>query len=201
MQIKLDAIILSAGKSGRIGEPKAFLEFDGKPFIINILEKLLPFCNRIVIVFGYEAEKMIELISREKVYRDNQKKIFIEINEDYEKGMFSSIKTGLKKIYDAEYVLIHQVDQPALPKKFYEEFISQIDERIDWLQPSFSGRNGHPIIINQKVVNLIVSEKFDSSLRILKNENSIVQKIWKCNYPEIHQDIDTIEDYKKLLEG
>lgn len=201
MKLKLDAVIIAAGKSGRIGEPKAFLKFNGVPFIVKILGNLLHFCNRVVVVFGFEENKMIDLISREKIYYDNLEKIFIEINSDYEKGMFGSIQCGLKRIKDSEQVLIHQVDQPGLPQKFYEEFISQIDEKFDWLQPSYLGKPGHPIIINQKIVNLILNENIDSNLRFLKNKYQIVQKIWECSYPEIHQDIDTIEDYQKLIEG
>ncbi len=201
MQNNLDAIILSAGKSGRIGEPKALLKFNGKSFIANILEKLLPLCNKIVIVLGYQSKQIFTSIVNEKIYSDHQEKIFIEINENFEKGMFSSIQSGLKQFRNSNYVLIHQVDQPGLPQKFYNEFASQIDERIDWLQPSYQGRLGHPIIINKKIVNLILVEPIDSNLRILKTKHQIIQKIWECSYPEIHQDIDTIEDYNKLLGG
>ncbi|MEJ5305344.1 MAG: NTP transferase domain-containing protein [Ignavibacteria bacterium] len=201
MQNDLSAVILAAGKSGRIGKPKAFLKFNEKPFIVNILEKLLSFSEKIVIVFGYDAEKMIKLISDEKIYRDNQEKLILEVNEMYEKGMFSSIQCGLRRVKNSSFVLLHHIDQPGLPQKFYPEFISQIDEKFDWIQPSYLSRLGHPIIINQKVINLILTAPIESNLRFLKNGYEFNQKIWECSYPEIHQDIDTIEDYQKLSNG
>jgi molybdenum cofactor cytidylyltransferase len=201
MQNDLNAIILAAGKSGRLGEPKAFLQFEGKTFIINILEKLLSYCNKMVVVFGYQSARMIEMLSSEKIFRDKRDRIIIEVNQNYERGMFSSIQSGLKQVHNSNYILIHQVDQPGLPQKFYEEFVFQIDSNFDWLQPSYSGRVGHPIIINKKVVDLILAETIESNLRFLKNRYQLTQKIWECSYPEIHQDIDTIEDYLKLSKG
>lgn len=196
---KITGLILAAGKSGRVGEPKAFLKLNDKTFITEIILKLSSFCHSIIVVFGFDGDMMkIKLLSDEKL-KSIIEKIQIEINIHYEAGMFSSLQCGLKKIKNSDFILIHQVDQPSLPLKFYEEFLKQADEEIDWFQPSFEGKVGHPILISKKLAEEILIEDTNSNLREFKKKKALKQKIWECSFPEIHQDIDTIEDYDKLI--
>lgn len=196
---KISSIILAAGKSERIGEAKAFLKFNGTPFLIHIIEKLLNNCKKIVVVFGYNAQNLIEMFEQTDIYKKHSEKISIVINSDFEKGMMSSIKCGIKEVRNSKFVLIHQVDQPNLPKNFYSEFIEQVDDNIDWLQPSFNKKPGHPVIINQKVSSLILKEDSDISFRVFRKKYPFNVKLWECSHPQIHQDIDTIEDYNELI--
>lgn len=198
-KFNLSAVIISAGKSGRIGKAKAFLQFQDKSFISEIITKVYKVCNKIIIVFGFDSENMKSKLTKENFPFDLLNRLKIVVNKNYELGMFSSLQFGLNQIKDSDYVLIHQVDQPGLPQDFYFEFVEQIEKDADWIQPEFNNKVGHPIIISNKVVRKILSENSDSNLRIFKNQNDLTMKIWKCNYPQIHQDIDTFEDYKNLL--
>lgn len=252
---KIVGLILAAGKSGRIGEPKAFLKINEHTFISELVTKLCEVCEKIVIVFGFDGECMKSKLLSDENLKHLHENLFIEINRNYESGMFSSLQCGLAKIKSLEtlnpqvivsfdsrnetsnklddeiifdplneinsikqidetdrshnidhskgnefdFILIHQVDQPSLPKSFYREFISQIEKDLDWLQPSYLGKIGHPILISNRLVDKILLEDIDSNLREFRRKISIKQKIWECQYPEIHQDIDTKEDYDKLI--
>ncbi len=254
-KIKIVGLILAAGKSGRIGEPKAFLKINEHTFISELVIKLCEVCEKIVVVFGFDGEYMKLKLSSDEKLKHLHENLLIEINRNYESGMFSSLQCGLAKIKSLEtftsqalfsfgsrnetsnkfddeiifdpligsnskkqvdesnrshsidhskgnefdFILIHQVDQPSLPKSFYLEFISQIEKDIDWLQPSYLNKLGHPILISNRLVDKILFEEIDSNLREFRRKISIRQKIWECQYPEIHQDIDTKEDYDKLL--
>jgi molybdopterin-guanine dinucleotide biosynthesis protein A len=46
----VSAIILAGGKSRRMGRDKAFLEFDGKPLIAHVIERITRVCTDIIIV-------------------------------------------------------------------------------------------------------------------------------------------------------
>lgn len=199
MKIKITGLILAAGKSGRVGEPKAFLKIGEKTFITEIILKLMSVCNSIVVVFGFDGDNLKKKLLEDELLKNFSEKIQIVINRNFEAGMFSSLKCGLQQIQETNFVLIHQVDQPSLPIKFYKEFLIQADEEIDWLQPSFDGKVGHPILISKKLADEILLEDTNTNLREFKKKKVLKQKIWECSYPEIHQDIDTLEDYKKLI--
>ncbi len=196
---KISGLILAAGKSGRIGKAKAFLKINNKSFISEIINKLYLVCEKIIVVFGFESEKMIDSLLKDNSTIDLLNKLKIVVNKNFESGMFGSIQCGLKELKDYDFVLIHQVDQPSLPQKFYYEFYKQIEKEADWIQPEFNGRLGHPIIIGQKLVNEILSEDSYSNLRLISKKKNFTKKLWKCNYFQILQDIDTPEDYEKLL--
>ncbi len=196
---KITGLILAAGKSGRVGEPKAFLKIGDKTFVTQIISKLMSVCDSIIVVFGFDGDNLKTKLIDEEMLKNFSDKIQIEINRNFEAGMFSSIQCGLSEIQESDFILIHHVDQPSLSLKFYEEFIGQIEENIDWLQPSYDGKVGHPILISKKLADKILLENSNSNLREFKKKCMINQKIWQCSYPEIHQDIDTMEDYEKLI--
>ena len=70
----IDAIILAAGLSSRMGIPKALLDFNGFNFLINITLKLSSICGRIVVVTGHQSELV------ERTYLDEIKSKINEIN-------------------------------------------------------------------------------------------------------------------------
>jgi len=78
--------------------------------------------------------------------------------------------------------------------EFYKSFQKNISKGFNWIQPTFEGINGHPILIHNSVFKLILDLSPDSSLRDLKRNPDIRKKFWQCDYPEVLQDIDTPSD-------
>ncbi len=195
------SIILSAGLSGRIGKFKPLAEYKGKSFIYNIILKLNPVCDKIIIVTGFKGEELKNRIIGD-LSDDNQaeikkKMLFVE-NENYKKGMFTSLQTGLAGAKECDWILYHFVDQPGLPQKFYSEFLVQIDEEHNWIQPKVKDQKGHPILIQKELFGLILEAPDNSNLREISKNPKVKKKFWVCSYEEIFQDIDTEEDYQML---
>lgn len=191
----ITGLIITAGLSSRMGKFKPLLTFQNKSFLQNITDKLDFICNEIVVVTGHNAD----LIENELNSFSNKNKIKTIFNENYEDGMFTSLQIGLKHLPNCEWVLYHFVDQPSIHEMFYEEFSTQIDKSFDWIQPTYKGKNGHPVFLNKKLINLIIDAPKTSNLKKLTVRENITKKYWECNYPEIFDDIDTIERYNKLL--
>jgi len=190
----ITGIILSAGYSKRLGAFKPFAKYKYSTFLENIIEKLKKYCGEVVVVTGYNHDFVNEKISSQK-----NNKIIITENKNYDKGMFGSIQKGLSENKNSDWFLIHQVDQPGLPEEFYKEFVIQIDNRHNWIQPKYKERKGHPILVKKETAELIIEEDINSNLRVVSNNTKVNKKIWDCNYKEILQDIDTKEDYQELL--
>ena len=189
-------LIIAAGLSSRMGHFKPLMEWNGKTFLSSIIDKLNVVCNNIVIVTGNESEKIEKYVSEQ--YSSEEKKINCVLNPNYLEGMFTSIIKGVEQANNSEWIFFHQVDQPNLPEEFYFDFINQINKKYDWIQPTFKGQKGHPIIFGRKVIRKIISSTIDSNLRIVANSPDIIKKYWECNYPEILTDLDTPADLNKI---
>lgn len=184
-----------------MGKFKPLAEYKGKAFIYNIILKLNPVCDKIIVVTGFKGEELKNRIIGD-LLADNQaemiKKMLFVQNEDYKKGMFTSLQTGLAGAKECDWILYHFVDQPGLPEKFYPDFISEIDDNYDWIQPVNKGQKSHPILIQKELFGLILEATDNSNLREISNNPKVKKKFWECSYEEIFQDIDTEEDYQML---
>lgn len=194
--ISITGLIISAGFSSRMKKFKPLLQYDGKTFLHNIINKLDIVCDEIIVVTGYNSN----LIVADLNLLSNKFKIKTIINKNYQDGMFTSLQSGLEQLVNRDWVLYHFVDQPNLPPNFYKDFVTQIDNSSDWIQPQYKGKNGHPIIMSKNIVDLIIAAPKSSNLKELTTNSNIAKKYWECNYSEIHDDIDTIELYNNLTQ-
>ncbi|MCF8241766.1 MAG: NTP transferase domain-containing protein [Melioribacteraceae bacterium] len=210
----ISGIIISAGFSSRMGKFKPLMIYNDLPFIINILLKMNPVCREIIVVTGYQSIRMKTEIENyllhpeilpagivnKKIIEQNKslfEKVKIIFNTNYKKGMFTSLQKGLGEA-SHDWILYHFCDQPDIPSEYYSEFTKQIDVEYNWIQPAYSGKKGHPILFNSEVSKMIKDSSADSNLKIISENKNIRKKIWNCTYPQVLNDIDTVEDYKKL---
>jgi molybdenum cofactor cytidylyltransferase len=191
----MDGIIVAAGLSSRMGNFKPLLKYNGKTFLENIISNLDLICDKIVIVTGYNSEKINENIYQ--LSNDIKNKIEVNHNSHYESGMFTSLQKGLEKC-NSNWIIYHFIDQPNLPKVFYEKFSQQIKQGYDWLQPVNNGQKGHPIIFNKKIRDKILNADTNSTLRTISASKKINKYFWECNFVEILSDFDYPTDLKKL---
>lgn len=177
-----------------MGKFKPLLGYNGKSFIQNIVLRLNSVCDKVIIVTGHKANEVKEDINQLNI----NSKIEFVINPEYEKGMFTSLQAGLTKAMESDWIIYHFVDQPGLPLEFYKEFVKQIDDKYNWIQPKINEQKGHPVLIHKSLIQYILSSSADSNLREISNDLIVKKKFWGCGYEEIFQDIDTEEDYSEL---
>lgn len=193
----ITGIIIAAGKSGRMGEFKPLMEYNGKAFIINVATKLGSVCERIIVVTGYNSEELKKrtLDDLETYDWTLSEKIEFVRNKEYEKGMFTSLKTGILRAGKSGWALYHFVDQPGLPTEFYTDFAGQIDNTHNWIQPSYDKKSGHPVLLKNDLFGIILQADDTSNLRELNKMPVVARKKWECYYKNVLQDIDTRDDY------
>jgi len=170
--VKLDILILSAGKSSRMGSDKALLKINDKPSIIHLISKLTPYANSFNIVLSYNLESVKKEVN---YYYPNLKVQFIN-NELYELGMFSSILKGLESIPGKNPVLMHQIDQPFISPIVYKKLVQGYNSNCYTIQPSFlklgEKKAGHPLIINYPFRRVILRYKPEHNLKEIISEYS-----------------------------
>jgi len=195
LNYKINGLLLTAGFSKRMGKPKALLIQEDLPFAIVILQKMQVVCEGIVVVIGHSGDIIQEKLK--KYIEENLKlksKVRFVANKNYSEGMTTSLQCGLRELINSEWVLYHFVDQPKLELAFYNNLTKQITNGYNWIQPTFEGIGGHPVLIHNSVFKLILDLLPNSSLRDLKNHPDIRKKFWPCDYSEILYDIDTPSD-------
>jgi len=193
---KINGLIISAGLSGRMKQFKPLMDFEGLPFIVQIIKKMSPVCSIVNIVTGHLADELQRTTENILEQMDSQlpAKINWIYNPNYKKGMFTSLQSGVKEAEKCDWLLYHFVDQPGIPDTFYTDFIREADDRFDWIQPEYRGKHGHPVLLNNFVMDKIITANEDENLNIICNMKNIRKKYYNCNYAQVLQDFDTPQD-------
>src|ERR1019366_8846421 len=85
---RIEAILLAAGESRRMGYPKPLLRVGAESFIARTTALALGVASRLVIVLGAHAERV-----RPAVAPDSR--IIVVENPNFDRGQLSSLKVGL----------------------------------------------------------------------------------------------------------
>ncbi|MGH9837886.1 MAG: nucleotidyltransferase family protein [Blastocatellia bacterium] len=123
------------------------------------------------------------------------------INEEYQKGMLSSIKTGLAMLGpNADGALIHLVDQPMVSSQVMDKLIEAFDKGGKGIVlPTWEGKHGHPIIIGAKYFDDVMQlDESSEGLRafIAAHRSDCLEAPVPTS--AVVEDIDLPEDYARL---
>jgi molybdenum cofactor cytidylyltransferase len=153
------AVILAAGESHRMGEPKQLLPFGQKTMLECVIDAFdTPKINRILVVLGHKAEEIAAKISHTRAC--------VVTNQRYREGMFTSVQAGLRALpVETKVVLIALCDQPRLRRETVEALVDEFKKkRHKILVPVHDGRQGHPLLFAGRFAKEIVA--MDSSLTL-----------------------------------
>lgn len=199
----LTGVILAAGEANRMGELKQLLDWEEENTILGkTVDNLLAaeiVDEELKIVVGAEKEKVIRYLQQK--YRNELKEGIIKIveNDDYQKGMMSSVKKALADLKTAnQYLLFTLADKPFIGPKIYSELYQKcLKLEADIFLPEYQGQKGHPVIIKNKFQQTALKLKGKGGLRNLFE--LMPDKIYHhdCEYREIIIDLDFKEDYQK----
>jgi len=206
-KLDVSGILLSAGESKRMEQPKALLKFGERSNIENLLDEYLSSqLDKVIVVTGFNGEslkKFIEkktknnLLKKSAGYKE-VKKLKVVINEHYNLGMFSSIQKGIVEISYGG-ILIGIVDNPFINSTVIDELIENFSGG-EIVIPDYHGKGGHPVIIPFSLREEILNANPEkTSLKDVFSCHSDMIKRIKFEDQTITFDMDTVEDYNRLL--
>ena len=185
-------IILAAGSSSRLGESKQLLNVNGKPLLRKIVEEGIESrVGPLIVVLGFEPERHEAILADLPVH--------VVINTNWQNGMGSSIKTGLrfieKRFPHAKGTLVSVCDQPhltslqfiALSGKFASINCSLVASR-------YSNTFGVPALFNRTLFPEIhLLKDNEGAKKIILSHSNEASYI---DFPEGVIDLDTPADVK-----
>ncbi len=191
---KTAILILAAGISSRMGKPKQILPFKNTTLLGWSLEQAKKSkANNVFCVLGANAkiiEKDISIYNIETIF-----------NPNFNNGLSSSIVAGIDylKSTDLDTVLIMLADQPNINSDYLNKLIKTSEENPSKIIASnYIDKIGVPAVFPKEYFQQLLNLKADKGAKdFLNNHQSKTIKLKPFNLI----DIDTIEDYKKLMLG
>ena len=188
----ITAILLAAGQSKRLfNQNKLIKNYKGKPLINHAVQSIIKSkIEKLIIVLGFEYLKVNKKINKNK-------KIKFVINHNYKKGIYSSIKYGLKKISNkSDGFIIVQADMPEIGKNILNKLYKEIKtNKKEIFVPIKNNKIGNPIGFKLSMINQLkkISGKRGAKFIIKRNRTKI--KYIRTKSLGIFKDIDLIKDF------
>ena len=189
--MKTVILILAAGSSSRMGEPKQLLPFKNTTLLGNAIEQAKNSkSNAVFCVLGANEEIIKKSIENYKI-----ETIF---NPNFKNGLSSSIVAGIHHLSTKNFdsVLIMLADQPSVNSEYLNNLIkTSINNPSKITASNYQNKMGVPAIFPKSYFQKLLNLKGDKGAKVLLNENH--SEIIKMN-PFNLTDIDTKEDYQNL---
>lgn len=199
--MQIGAVILAAGKSSRMGSPKALLPYRGETFLSRLVRVMGLVCDPVVVVLGHHAERL---------HREVPKAARIALNPDPERGQLSSLQTGLEALGDGPsgFAFI-PVDCPAVEEDTVRKLAEAYDQRtaetcfvIPRMGSEQEGyRRGHPVFGTPEITaELLALDPTDEARKIVHACVDRTQYVEVLD-EGIFTDIDDPEAYRELIDA
>lgn len=191
---KIGAIILAAGGSSRLGQPKQLLRFHGQSLIRRVTEAAVEAdCSPIVIVTGTKPDSIV-------LELETLPALFVA-NPDWQRGIGTSVRAGVKHLLadspETGAVLLLACDQPRVNGKTITALIElRATERKPIVACEYSGTLGIPAIFDRSFFHELLDLEADGAKKIIGAHRDVTSRL---DFPAGAIDIDTAEDYERLL--
>ncbi len=183
-------LILAAGASKRMGQPKQLLPWKESTLLGNAIAQAKAVSNEVLVVLGAHLEQVEPIVGTVP---------YIE-NENWEQGMGTSIAKGIKHLADKthiEAILIVLGDQPFLNAHYLQKLISTYRETdVGIVATQYGQKSGVPVVFNRNFFSALQALDADRGahrlMQVHKNQLIAISPEGKA------LDIDTLETYNKL---
>ena len=191
----ISGIVLAAGASARMGEPKALLKIGEKTFLQHVIDVLHSACILdTVIVLGNDAVKIQNTLDW------FQGKVII--NDNWQQGQLSSIIAGMNMLNgtDLHGVMICPVDHPLISQGLLVDLLQTFwKSKKKIVLPVYDQKRGHPVIFSKELFDELKSAPMNVGARFVvrQHPNDVAELVTAED--GVVQNIDTPEDYEMKI--
>jgi molybdenum cofactor cytidylyltransferase len=186
-------VFLAAGAAKRFGSDKLLYEFKGEPLFSHSLRaclaSLLP---KIYVILGPGSTGLERAIRR---LPDDSRKLILTQNPNPERGLMSSLKTGLRRLSPShEAAMVVLADMPFVTAEIINALLSAFDKGNGIVVPECDGELYHPRLIPRRLFTefLRLDDK-QSGMKVLRKFAGDVVGV-RIGDRRSYIDIDNLED-------
>ena len=184
----LPGVILAAGASSRLGEPKSLVDIEDSPLVWWAYEHLKNAgCEPIVVVTRAELSVDVLLAVPDAI---------VSINAHPETGRTGSLQNGISSLHSElgrlpRKLVMAPVDRPG----WNATLVKALMEHDAPVCPIHQGRKGHPVVLSTADLERILSAPSTTPLRDIVSFQEV-----PVDGPWLHLNIDTPESLRNLHE-
>lgn len=192
----ISALVLAAGGSSRMGEPKPLVSLGGQPVLSHVLDALAR--SRVddtIVVLGAASDRVRREVSLTGVRS-------VE-NPRFAEGLSSSLRTGVAALApesDAFFVVLG--DEPFVQPGTFDALIAaRARTRARIVLPVYEGTRGNPVLIDRSLaseVDAITGDRGCRALRLRHPEETVEVPV---DDPGVVIDLDTPSDVARAREA
>jgi molybdenum cofactor cytidylyltransferase len=202
----IGAVILAAGGSTRLGQPKQLLTFRGETLVRRAVRAASEAgCDPVIVVVAGDLAKPIrsELdirdsrISSSAALKNWVRPILVE-NAEWQRGLGTSIRCGIQEMREStDAVVLLTCDQPLVDGAVIAQLISMQEKSSKPIvASSYSNTLGVPALFDRSCFEALMALADDSGAkRLIANQINDVASI---PFERGAFDIDTQEDFERL---
>jgi molybdenum cofactor cytidylyltransferase len=196
----IPAVILAAGESARLGQPKQLLRFSqfGNE---TLLDRTVTLAGEV----GTEPVFVVLGANADEIKRSCLLEHCIVLpNADWAKGMASSLRLGISAMTeifpDASGVLLMVCDQPALSREHLRRLLELHRNEPEIVAASrYAGRSGVPAIVPRALFPKLLTLTGDHGARAVFDRTE--SRINDIDFPGGELDIDSPKDLEQFRSG
>lgn len=184
-------LILAAGASTRLGQPKQLVKIAGRPALHVVVEHAVAIAgNAVTVVVGAHAKELTYLFGRSPAS-------WI-VNKHWEEGMASSLKCGLGAVPPAaDAVMILLGDQVRVTRDDLSRLLGAWQGQEHMIAAAvYGGTVGVPAIFPRAYFPELAELRGDEGARKILRRNA--DRIVRVPMPSAAFDLDTPEDLRAL---
>ena len=188
------AVILAAGASTRLGQPKQLVCIGGEPLLVRTVRLAREAgCEPVVVVIGFEAQRMREALAGIPA-------VIVE-NHGWQSGMGSSLRFGVAALAQvvpgSSAVLLLVCDQIALSAGFLNELrrVHELSEK-PITAAHYAGRAGVPAIFTARFFPELLKVEGDRGARAILERHAA--EVALVEFEDGVIDLDTPEQLRHL---
>lgn len=190
----LAAIILAAGMSRRMGQPKSLLPLGNKPLVHHVIQTIRAGSSiaPIIIITGHRADEVAGSVEC-SIAR------FVHNPHHETAAMLSSIQLGLGALpAHTQAALIALGDQPLISRQTIASLIAEwMNKKPLAVLPAYDSHRGHPVLLDRRAFSQVIALTPDQTLKDFLNRHA--DEVVEITVPDpmIRFDVDTPEDYER----
>jgi molybdenum cofactor cytidylyltransferase len=193
------AVVLAAGRSSRVGRPKALLPVEGDTFVSRIVRTLARGgADEVIVVAGPGGEADIR-----SALQGTDGPVTIVTNPAPERGQLSSLLAALDTLAQrqVEAVLVTLVDLPLLSETTVRAVIDAYrrHNRPSIARATYRGAHGHPVLFDRSIFDELRAADPEAGAREVTHRHAASICNVEVDDPGLANDVDTWSDYERLI--